>query len=118
MTISSDRNASVRFSLLKGAAEAGTSTALPTRRLMLPMDLRTVSGASRAPDSEAESPAPPELAGERYLTARELGRLLGTSPRWVMDKHRAGRIPSFCLPGSNQVRFLASEVRKSLERKE
>jgi hypothetical protein len=40
--------------------------------------------------------------------------MLGVSFRWVMDKQRAGKLPSHRLPDSNRVRFLASEIRASL----
>lgn len=59
--------------------------------------------------------APPEAAPERYLTAREIAEVIGTTPRWVVEKAHEGRLPKHTLPGSNRVRFLLSEVRAAMK---
>jgi hypothetical protein len=47
---------------------------------------------------------------ERPVTAAEVADYFGMSPRWVVEKWRAGHIPGFHLPGSNRPRFFLSEI--------
>jgi predicted DNA-binding transcriptional regulator AlpA len=58
---------------------------------------------------------PPDVATERYVTAREVADHIGTTPRWVVEKARDGKLPKHVLPGSNRVRFLLSEVRDAMK---
>jgi excisionase family DNA binding protein len=54
---------------------------------------------------------------DRFLTARELGELLGMSTAWVLDKWEAGELPGFKLGDkpAAPVRFRLSEVEAWLE---
>ena len=73
------------------------------------------------PSSDDEAEQEPRLRAEagprsdsEFCTAREIADLLGTSPRWVLDKYRADEIPGHRLPGSNRIRFLEAEVRAAV----
>jgi hypothetical protein len=47
---------------------------------------------------------------ERPVTAAEVAEYFGMSPRWAVEKYKAGDIPGVPLPGSNRTRFFLSEV--------
>jgi excisionase family DNA binding protein len=50
---------------------------------------------------------------ERFLTARELGELLGFTSGTIVDWAEAGKVPSFKIGG--RLRFRQSEVEEWLE---
>jgi hypothetical protein len=50
------------------------------------------------------------------LSPREVAERLGVRPRWVTDKHNAGHLIGYRLPGSNWLRFDWSEVVACLEK--
>jgi excisionase family DNA binding protein len=52
---------------------------------------------------------------ERFLTARQVGELLGFSASTIVDWAEAGRIPAFKIGG--RLRFRESEVLAWVERK-
>jgi predicted DNA-binding transcriptional regulator AlpA len=53
---------------------------------------------------------------ERLLSAREVADFLGVTPRWVMEKYRAGDLPGAQLHGSNRARFWLSEIVATMTR--
>ena len=75
-----------------------------------------VSSASDVPTSLADEPG--HHLDEPLLTAREVGQRLGLAAKTVMDKARAGVLPSFRVPGGNRVRFRWSEIEAALLGKE
>ncbi|MGH3029411.1 MAG: helix-turn-helix transcriptional regulator [Gaiellaceae bacterium] len=78
-------------------------------------DKRAGTAPTAPPRAQEDvSPELPPIVVEPFITARAVAELLGVTPRWVMDKARAGKLPSRKLPGSNRVRFLSSEIRASL----
>jgi predicted DNA-binding transcriptional regulator AlpA len=55
---------------------------------------------------------------DRLLNAREVAAFLGVSPRWVLEKFRAGELPGARLHGSNRARFWLSEITATMQRPE
>jgi hypothetical protein len=52
------------------------------------------------------------------LSSYELAQRLGVSQRWVTDKHHAGHLTGYRLPGSNRLRFDWREVMACLQKSE
>lgn len=50
---------------------------------------------------------------ERFVTVREVAQLLGLTPRQVLSRAQAGKLPSYDLDGA--IRFLPSEIQAYVE---
>jgi excisionase family DNA binding protein len=58
------------------------------------------------------------VATEPLLSASAIADLLGVKTRWVVEKARAGHLPSYRLPDSNRLRFRWSEIEEALTKED
>jgi hypothetical protein len=87
----------------------GASLTLPREALIAALD-----GGRRDPAAGREAPAPADVDGDRWLTAKDVAKCLGVSPRYVYA--RASTLPfAKKLPGGG-VRFSERGLRRWMER--